>query len=384
MLSIYIHIPFCIKKCLYCDFLSFPASEGDKETYAAALLKEIETEASRYEERVVDTVFLGGGTPSILQTAHIEKIMDTLKNFYRFSTNPEITIEVNPCTVDKEKLRRYKASGINRLSIGAQSVQDSELRALGRIHNAADFFAAFHMAREAGFDNINVDLMSALPGQTTERYLETLLKVTDLKPEHISAYSLIIEEGTPFFDIYGEKEGENGAERGLPSEEEERRMYEETGKRLEEAGYCRYEISNYALKGRECRHNTACWKRYDYAGFGLGASSMVENIRWKNTARMQTYLHAYGEGKTCGNIKNEIQRLSRAEQMEEFMFLGLRLTEGVSRAAFFEAFHEDMDNIYGPVLGQLLKNGLIDTGERVKLTSYGRDISNYVMAQFLF
>ena len=384
MLSIYIHIPFCIKKCLYCDFLSFPASEGDKETYAAALLKEIETEASRYEERVVDTVFLGGGTPSILQTAHIEKIMDTLKNFYRFSTNPEITIEVNPCTVDKEKLRRYKASGINRLSIGAQSVQDSELRALGRIHNAADFFAAFHMAREAGFDNINVDLMSALPGQTTERYLETLLKVTDLKPEHISAYSLIIEEGTPFFDIYGEKEGENGAERGLPSEEEERRMYEETGKRLEEAGYCRYEISNYALKGRECRHNTACWKRYDYAGFGLGASSMVENIRWKNTARMQTYLHAYGEGKTCGNIKNEIQRQSRAEQMEEFMFLGLRLTEGVSRAAFLEAFHEDMDNIYGPVLGQLLKNGLIDTGERVKLTSYGRDISNYVMAQFLF
>lgn len=384
MLSVYIHIPFCVKKCLYCDFLSFPASEGDKEIYAAALLKEIETEASRYEECIVDTVFLGGGTPSILQTAHIEKLMDALKNCYRFSPNPEITIEVNPCTIDKEKLSRYKAAGINRLSIGAQSVQDAELRALGRLHNAADFFAAFHMAREAGFDNINVDLMSALPGQTTERYLETLLKVTALKPEHISAYSLIIEEGTPFFDMYGGKEGESEADKYLPSEEEERRMYEETGRRLEEAGYCRYEISNYALKGRECRHNTAYWKRYDYAGFGLGASSMVENVRWKNTGSMHTYLHAYGEGKTCGNVKDEIQRLSREEQMEEFMFLGLRLTEGVSKAAFFEAFHEGMDDIYGPVLRQLLENGLIDTGERVKLTSYGRDISNYVMAQFLF
>ncbi len=384
MLSIYIHIPFCVRKCLYCDFLSFPAAEGDKEIYAAALLKEIETEASRYGERLVDTVFFGGGTPSILQTAHIEKIMDKLKNCYRFSPNPEVTIEVNPCTVDKEKLSRYKTAGINRLSIGAQSLQDSELKALGRIHNAADFFAAFHMAREAGFDNINVDLMSALPGQTTERYLETLLKVTGLKPDHISAYSLIIEEGTPFFDMYGEKEGENGVEKDLPSEEEERRMYEETGKRLEEAGYCRYEISNYALKGRECRHNTTYWRRHDYAGFGLGASSMVENVRWKNTARMQTYLDAYGKGKIHGNVKEEIQRLGRAEQMEEFMFLGLRLTEGVSRAEFFEAFHEDMENIYGPVLQQLLDNGLIDTGERVKLTSYGRDVSNYVMAQFLF
>lgn len=384
MLGIYIHIPFCIKKCLYCDFLSFPASERDKETYTAALLREIETEASRYEGCLVDTVFFGGGTPSILQTAYIENIMDTLRNCYRFSRNPEITIEVNPCTADLEKLIRYKAAGINRLSIGAQSARDSELKALGRAHNAADFFAAFKMAREAGFNNVNVDLMSALPGQTAEGYLETLHKVADLKPEHISAYSLIIEEGTPFFDKYGESGSEGGAGNGLPSEEEERRMYEETGKQLEKAGYCRYEISNYALKGKECRHNCAYWKRYDYAGFGLGASSMVGNVRWKNTSKMQTYLEAYGAGKVHRDVKEKIQRLGRAEQMEEFMFLGLRLTEGVSRTAFFETFHEDIENIYGEVLRRLLENGLVDSGERVKLTSYGRDVSNYVMAQFLF
>ncbi len=405
-LSIYIHIPFCIKKCNYCDFLSFPAGERERERYLGALLREIEGEAHKYKDYFVDTVFLGGGTPTVLSGKQIGRVLEELKAGFSFVGGSniggmaEITMEANPGTVDREKLEQCRQAGVNRLSIGAQSLRNQELALLGRIHRAEDFYQAYRWAREAGFGNINVDLMAALPGQKPEEYLETLRKAADLGPEHISAYSLIVEEGTPFYDWYGEgggrerqekangyagrgEEDSAGAGEGmpaLPSEEEERLMDEWTGKILGEYGYRRYEISNYARPGYECRHNMAYWKRYDYAGFGLGAASMVGNVRWKNSADMGKYLGCM-EAET---VKEEVCELSIQEQMEEFMFLGLRLTEGVGKKEFYEAFGEDMASVYGKVMEKLESQGLVTDGERVRLTPYGRDVSNYVMAEFLF
>lgn len=389
MLSLYIHIPFCIKKCHYCDFLSFPAKEETKNAYMAALLTEIEREAPAYEGCPVDTVFIGGGTPSALEAFHIENLMERLKERFALRPEAEISIEVNPGTCGKEKLLRYREAGINRISIGTQSLREEELRSLGRIHGVEEFYDTFAMARAAGFGNINVDLMAALPGQTLESYRQTLEKAAALKPEHISAYSLIIEEGTPFYSLYGT----DGAQKGkallpLPDEEEERRMYEETERYLSGKGYHRYEISNYALEGRECRHNRACWTRKNYAGFGLGAASMIENVRWKNTPDIGKYLGALKE-KACHkaggpSIKEEYRPLDTEEQMEEFMFLGLRLTEGIERAAFEKAFHRLPEEVYGEVLKELYGKALLEGTDRIRLTPYGRDVSNYVMAQFLF
>lgn len=389
-LGIYVHIPFCVKKCLYCDFLSFShesaaelAGVDAEERYVEALIKEIEKEAENYKNHVVDTVFIGGGTPSILPEQWIEKILCKLKEEFNFRENqeitPEITIEVNPGTVTEEKLRSYKEAGINRISIGTQSIREEELRILGRIHSADDFFLTYELARKVGFSNINVDVMSALPGQTCEKYRETLEKVVQLKPEHISAYSLIIEEGTPFYDRYGK--GIEGEDK-LPEEEEERLMYEETEHFLHKYGYQRYEISNYSLPGRECRHNIAYWERLDYVGFGLGASSMAANIRWKNEEELKQYIELANHKN--GQMKRELQQLSVSEQMEEFMFLGLRLTKGVSRKTFSDMFHQEIDVVYAEILEKLEHQKLIAIGERVSLTPYGRDVSNYVMAQFLF
>lgn len=412
-LSIYIHIPFCIRKCYYCDFLSFPAGERERERYLGALLREIEGEAPKYKDYMVDTVFLGGGTPTMLSGKQIGRVLEELKAGFSFvggnsfgdGSAAEITMEANPGTIDREKLEQCRQAGVNRLSIGAQSLRNEELALLGRIHRAEDFYQAYRWAREAGFRNINVDLMAALPGQKPEEYRETLRKAADVGPEHISAYSLIVEEGTLFYDWYGEgaekkwgeedfpkkadghagsgTKGSIGAGEGrpaLPSEEEERLMDEWTEEILGEYGYRRYEISNYAKPGCECRHNMAYWKRYDYAGFGLGAASMVGNVRWKNSADMGKYIGCM-EAET---LKEEVCQLSIPEQMEEFMFLGLRLTEGVGKKEFYEAFGEDMASVYGKVIEKLESQGLVTDGERVRLTPYGRDVSNYVMAEFLF
>ena len=391
-LSIYIHIPFCIRKCFYCDFLSFPAEETQKEQYVQALLQEIREEAGRYASYTVETVFIGGGTPSVLSAGQIERIMDCLTESFSFASGegagdssrlPEITIEVNPGTVTPDQLKSFRAAGINRISIGTQSVQDHELELLGRIHRAADFFNTYEMAEAAGFSNVNVDIMSALPGQTLEAYTDTLSKVCALHPAHISAYSLIIEEGTYFYRLYGEGAEGRQAFPVLPTEEEEREMYEQTEAFLKNKGYHRYEISNYAKPGMECRHNTAYWRRYNYAGFGLGAASMVENVRWKNTSDMTAYLSRFLLRAETDGGKEEIQVLSIKEQMEEFMFLGLRLTEGVSRKEFYSCFGTEMDSVYGPILEKLCGQGLLTAEEWVRLTPYGRDISNYVMAEFL-
>lgn len=392
-LSLYIHIPFCIQKCLYCDFLSFPAGEEKREAYLQALLQEIRTEAENYADYRADTVFLGGGTPSLLSGEQLKELMETLRKEFAFTKSPEITMEVNPGTITEEKLSAYYAAGINRLSIGTQSVHDKELKNLGRIHRAEDFYKTFETARKTGFTNLNVDVMAALPGQSAADYSDTLRAVADLKPEHISAYSLIIEEGTPFFEMYGEAANRKPAV-PLPSEEEERAMYEETERFLQTRGFHRYEISNYAKDGKECRHNMAYWKRYDYAGFGLGAASMVDNVRWKNIADLEEYserIRKRQETETSDRqtaaelpgVKEEMQPLTIQEQMEEFMFLGLRLNEGVKRADFHRYFGKKIEEVYGDVIGKLCGQGLLEEGEFIRLTPYGRDISNYVMAEFI-
>lgn len=378
-LELYLHIPFCVKKCNYCDFLSAPAGEETRAAYVDALLEEIRgfDEPEDYE---VVTVFFGGGTPSILPGQAIFRIMEALREKFSFRKEAEITLEANPGTVDKEKLSFYKKAGINRLSFGLQSADAEELKKLGRIHTWEKFLESFQLAREAGFSNINVDLMSALPGQTKESWEKTLRQVLALQPEHISAYSLIIEEGTPFYQLY-EKDVERrdaGEEPELiPSEEEERAMYEATGRILKEQGYLHYEISNYAKPGCECRHNLGYWQRRDYLGFGLGASTLLNPVRYKNTEDLEAYLG--------GDFsKKEFFVLTKDNQIEETMFLGLRVLEGVSKEQFREQFSCELRVVYRKELEKLEQEGLLEEeGDFVRLTSRGIDLSNPVLAEFL-
>ncbi|MDD5966317.1 MAG: radical SAM family heme chaperone HemW [Blautia sp.] len=378
-LELYLHIPFCVKKCNYCDFLSAPAGEETRAAYVDALLEEIRgfDEPEDYE---VVTVFFGGGTPSILPGQAIFRIMEALREKFSFRKEAEITLEANPGTVDKEKLSFYKKAGINRLSFGLQSADAEELKKLGRIHTWEKFLESFQLAREAGFSNINVDLMSALPGQTKESWEKTLRQILALQPEHISAYSLIIEEGTPFYQLY-EKDVERrdaGEEPELiPSEEEERAMYEATGRILKEQGYLHYEISNYAKPGCECRHNLGYWQRRDYLGFGLGASTLLNLVRYKNTEDLEAYLG--------GDFsKKEFFVLTKDNQIEETMFLGLRVLEGVSKEQFREQFSCELRVVYRKELEKLEQEGLLEEeGDFVRLTSRGIDLSNPVLAEFL-
>lgn len=377
-LELYVHIPFCIQKCKYCDFLSSPAGKEVQDAYMSALCQEIKEKGEYYSEYQVISVFVGGGTPSAINPEWIRKVMELVRSGYDLADDAELTIEINPGTVKRESLEIYKEAGINRLSIGLQSADNEELKTLGRIHTYEQFLESFSLAREVGFENINVDIMSALPGQSFASYAETLTKVTglNLPPEHISAYSLIVEEGTPFFEAY-----EAGA-LVLPSEETERKMYEFTGKFLREKGYERYEISNYAKKGRECRHNVGYWERRDYLGFGIGAASLINGCRFSNTSSREKYIE-----NPC-KAQEEVQQLTVEEQMEETMFLGLRMTKGVSEKQFEENFGFSLTQVYGKEIQKHLKNGLLQRkqvcGEYyVSLTEKGMDVSNYVMADFL-
>ena len=386
-LSIYLHIPFCARKCLYCDFLSAPADDVTKARYVESLITEIKAEAPKYEAYEVRTVFIGGGTPSILPAEAIARIMDTLKEQFCFAKEAEITIEVNPGSAEAEKLLAYYKSGINRLSIGLQSSHNSELQQLGRIHTYQDFLRTYQDAVKSGFNNINIDLMSAIPGQTTESYRETLRQILHLSPmpAHISAYSLIIEEGTPFY--------ENTPE--LPDEEADREMYKITDDMLSGSGLERYEISNYARRGYACKHNKVYWKRGDYVGFGIGAASLVDNVRFHNDDDISAYIagwEAYKQN-TLGkpDILRDVQQLTISEQMEEYMFLGLRLTEGVSLKEFKDTFGKSIYEVYPDVIDKLVnqgllvkKNGADGQTERLALSSFGLDVSNVVMAEFLF
>lgn len=375
-LGLYIHIPFCVRKCEYCDFLSWSAGEEEREQYVEALLLEIESYREFAKGYRVSTVFIGGGTPSVLLPKQMERILQKVYEVFELEKRPEITIEINPGTVNEEKLQCYKENGVNRLSMGLQSVNNEKLRLLGRIHTYQDFVGSYELARKVGFDNISLDLISSIPGQTLQDWKKELETAVAQKPEHISVYQLIIEEGTPFYEKYAEHP------ELLPDEETSREIYLWTGKFLKEAGYEQYEISNYTKPGKESRHNLKYWERGDYLGLGLGAASMVRNIRMSNTKDMKTYLERCTQPKT---MREDVQFLEEPRQMEEFMFLGLRKTRGVSKKEFRRTFGREMNMVYEKALHKCLENGmLLEHKDRIFLSEEGTLLSNMVLSEFLF
>ena len=463
-LALYLHIPFCKRKCAYCDFLSFPATKEAQERYCSFLCREIEQAAVCYaDEYRISTIFIGGGTPSFISPELIQKIMNKVKSLFSVDADAEISMEMNPGTLgmredadgcirvtkvqtdgdaeqtgsgaeqtdgDAEQIGNsaeqasnaakalavYKRSGINRISIGLQSADDIALKKIGRIHTYEDFLRTYDEVRRAGFDNVNIDLMAALPDQSYDEYMDSLAKVVALSPEHLSCYSLILEEGTPLF--------ENQDKYKFPDEDTERRMYHDTVKVLGDAGYEHYEISNFAKPGRECRHNIAYWKRGDYLGLGLGASSCMNETRFKEPAEMEMYEKMVSDNTVISKhnvcdvvmpyetmVPNDIegswgitdradkhggkfarrpyieeyQVLSEKDRMEETFFVGLRLMEGVDTEKFAVTFGKTVEEVYGALPDKLIDEGLLIRNDRyLALTSYGIDISNYVMAQFLF
>ncbi len=375
--GIYLHIPFCVKKCLYCDFISGTNSKETIENYINSMVNEIESTDIKQD---VDSVFIGGGTPSSIPPEYIAKVVDCLriKLGNRFLKDSEITIETNPKTISENSLKIYHDAGINRLSMGLQSCIDSELKSLGRIHTFKDFLDSYNIATRY-FDNINIDLISGIPHQTMDSFKESLKKVGDLNPNHISVYSLIIEEGTPFYEMYGPK---GKFKDSLPNEDIDREMYHFTKEYLSTLGYNRYEISNYAKENKESRHNLKYWKGNNYYGFGIAAASLVDNIRYKNTDNLKEYIDAMGSPEKI-RITQEILDIN--DCMSEYMILGLRLIKGVSPKEFKARFNEDMENKYGDILNKYLNMGLLHTtiDGNFALTDKGLDVSNSVMEEFL-
>lgn len=366
-ISFYIHIPFCKSKCLYCDFLSFADREKYVQTYVDALINEIKAFKTN---SMVKSVFIGGGTPSVIDSKYICIIMSTVYDNFNVDKDAEITLEANPGTVNMYKLKDYVNSGINRISFGVQAWQDRLLKRIGRIHSGADAASSILMAKEAGFHNINCDIMFSLPNQSCRDFIETIERVTDLQPKHISAYSLIIEEGTPLYDMY------NRGEIKPVDEYLDRKMYHRCIGLLEKKGYKQYEISNFAKEGYQCRHNLVYWYRGEYKGFGLGAASLVNEVRLKNTEDFYEYIK--------GNNAVEAERLSTADMQEEFMFLGLRCNSGISEKSFFYNFGISIDEIYGKQISQLISNGLIMRENGcISLTERGFDLANMVFVEFM-
>lgn len=374
-IGLYVHIPFCKKKCLYCDFPSFGGEEGKYEAYVNGLEQEIEKRAKDCKNYLVSSIFFGGGTPTVLTKDLLNRLMIKIKTSFVVAEDAEISIEANPGTIEREKAEALVKMGFNRLSMGVQAWQNRLLSTLGRIHTIEEFQDNFQNARKAGFQNINVDLMFALPTQTFEDWKETLEKITDLNPEHISAYCLIIEEGTPFYDKF---------EKGELLETEEtldREMYHYALAFLAKKGYQQYEISNFAKTGWESRHNKIYWQTEPYLGMGLGAHSYFEGRRFHNTYDLDKYILADGE---ITILEEEKEILSNKESMEEFMFLGLRLTQGVSYKEFFQRFGVEMTEIYGKVISDFAKSGLLEQSEKgIALTQRGIDLSNQVFTEFL-
>ena len=381
-MELYIHIPFCVKNCDYCDFLSFAADEQTQKSYVAALQKELAFYGAKYKDRRITTIFIGGGTPSWLKEDYMQAIMETVYHYFSVEQDAEITIECNPGTITEHKFEVYRRIGINRLSIGLQSVHNEELKILGRIHTFEQFLKTYDMARKHGFSNINIDLMSSLPGQTPEIFCDSLYQVLKLKPEHISVYSLIIEKGTPFYELYrfdAVRQAAGMQTESLPTEEEEYQTTKMTQHILKEAGYHWYEISNFAKPGYECRHNIGYWKRVDYLGVGLGASSLIDNVRYSNTRDLYTYLSVPAD-----SLHETAAQITRNEQMEEFMFLGLRMRDGFYRDEFTQAFGIPIEAVYGDALNHLQQEELLLKREgRIYLTDKGMDLNNYVVAQFM-
>ena len=377
--GIYIHIPFCKKKCSYCDFVSFCNKDSLIENYLEALKKEIEKFI--FIKYNVTTIYIGGGTPSYIKEIYIKEILDLLKeklvNNKTSWEDLEITIEVNPGTVNKEKLETYIKAGVNRLSIGLQSTSNKLLKQIGRIHTFEEFLDTYNLAKKVGFDNINVDLMIALPNQTIKDIKESLEKIVDLNPNHISVYSLIIEEGTLL-----EKQINDGKLK-LPSDEEERKMYWYVKDFLELSGYNHYEISNFSKKGKESKHNLNCWNQEEYIGFGLVSHSYIDGIRFCNTSNLEGYIKNIENNNPDRNKKIEEEQ-SKEDKEKEFMMLGFRKIEGVDISKFKEKYQENPLYLFRKELNKLVSEGLIEVDlNNIRLTNKGLDLANLVFEEFV-
>lgn len=368
-ISVYIHIPFCVKKCLYCDFNSVSGKEKDFKEYKNSIIKEINS--FNFEKNfIVKTIFIGGGTPSVLPSGFISEILNAVKTKFTVDEKAEISIEVNPGTINLNLLSEYKKSGINRISMGAQAFDDRLLKLLGRIHNKDDIFKSAELLKEAGFENINLDLMFALPSQSLSQWEETLKTAVSLSPSHLSVYSLIIEENTPFYNMY--KKGDIT----LISDEEDRKMYYRAKEILEENGFYQYEISNFAKKGFECKHNITYWKRKEYLGFGAGAVSFFSEKRIQNNLDINEYIK--------GNYMGETEKITLKEAFGEFMFLRLRMNEGVLKKDFSDYFNVSFDDVFKEAVDINVKRGLLkDEDGRIWLTPKGQDLSNIVFCDFI-
>ena len=385
-LELYIHIPFCVKKCKYCDFLSFDNHKEMETPYVDALLKQIDFYGDLYKDRLISSIYIGGGTPSSLSYENTVKICERLFDKFDVSINAEVTMEVNPGTITQEKANAYAAAGINRISMGLQSANDDELKLIGRIHTWEDFLKSYECILKAGIKNTNIDIMTALPYQTEEKLQNTLKKVLMFRPNHISAYSLILEEGTPLFDEHWQdiaKRNHGRPTEAIPDEETEYALGELARTMLEDAGYARYEISNYARPGFECKHNIGYWNRTEYIGMGLGAASLVNGTRFNVTSDMIEFIKKMDEEDFNGAL-TDIQVLSKREQMSEFMFLGLRMLEGVSIFEFQKEFGSTIDKNFGYAISKLIKQGLLTQDKGFyRLTKRGLDVANVAMSEFV-
>lgn len=385
-IGIYVHIPFCKHKCNYCDFCSFENKEDLIEEYIKWLKIEIEDVGKTNKQDVkeqkdipflVKTIYIGGGTPSFINSKYIVEIVQTIKEYFNVAEEAEITIEVNPGTVTLEKLQDYFNCGINRLSIGLQSTYDILLKQIGRIHTYQEFLDTYHLAREVGFKNINVDLMLGLPNQTIQEIQNSVEEIIGLEPEHISLYSLIVEEGTKIEKQLQQKEFI------LPDEVVERKMYWNTKKLLEKNGYIHYEISNFAKAGYESQHNSDCWNQKEYIGFGVGAHSYTNGIRYSNVEKIEDYIQNYENGKLENNFVFE-EKQNNESMKKEFMLLGLRKIQGVSIQDFKTKFVDNPVFVYHSELEKLVNEDLLEIdGDRIKLTNKGLDLANLVWEEFI-
>ena len=373
-ISLYIHIPFCAQKCLYCDFPSFARKDHLRKAYIEALNKEIISLREKHNNLEINTIFIGGGTPSVLEADELECLLKEVAKL-NMAKDIEYSMECNPGNLTEEKLEVMKKYGVNRISIGLQAKQDNLLKGLGRIHNYKTFKENFLLAKKVGFNNINVDLMFGLPNQRLNEWEETLREIISLEPAHISAYSLIIEEGTAFYNLY-----ENDKLK-LPTEEEERKMYHLAKKILEENGFNQYEISNYAKEGKECRHNLAYWNMDNWIGVGSAAASYINGKRIKNISSVEEYINSI---KDKGEAVEEIINNSKNDNMEEFMFMGLRKINGIDENEFKNRFSMNINDVYGEILNKYIDEGLlIRESGRIFLSEKGIEISNIIMADFL-
>jgi len=387
-IGIYIHIPFCKSKCYYCDFNSYSGREHLAGSYFDALISEIKNSAASLSERPVKSIFIGGGTPSLVDPKYIASLLEVCSKYFKIEPDAEISMESNPGTLSYESLKAHKAAGVNRLSVGLQAWQDRLLESLGRIHRRRQYVENMEAAFRAGFRNINTDLIFGLPGQTFDDWAETLEAVTAIGCSgadtgttsasgltHLSCYSLKIEEGTDFGDRL-----EAGTL--IPADDElDRKMYHYTVQFLAQKGFRHYEISNFAKPGFECKHNLVYWKAQEYAGFGAGAHSYLNHRRFNNVEGIEKYIEA------VGTLHEDIQLIGRQEAMSEFMILGLRLIDGVSAVEFEARFGVNIREMYGDKLERLVKQGLMtkerDYSERYRLTTLGLDLANRVFVEFI-